>query len=226
MYGPLVLALEKGANPGVSFLQRTSVGRYPKLNVAEGRFAVRGEALQRDGSVASANFILVPFAEAKEYRIWLNRGPIRRKLPVSLGFGARELLSSRDEEYHGVLTDESTHWERRTRAGSGRAEQEFDFYGVEFDEPVSIRTVRFHQGTVTEKGGWFAGQPEVQVQREKGGAWETVMPLAGYPASRGQVKAGAIYEAALPEPQAVKAVRVRGKRGGEFTACSELEVLP
>jgi hypothetical protein len=223
LYGPLVLALENEANPGTAYLQRTSVGAKPKLIVREGRFFVAGEALQADGSVNKTEFTLVPFAQAKEYRIWLREGAVPKQLPVSLALGARELLSSRDEEFHAALTDEDTKAERRTKP---RGKDEFDFFGVEFDAPVRIGKVRFHQGTVDERGGWFAGAPQVEVQREARGPWEAVGPLASYPGSKDAVKAGAAYEAALPQAMEVKAVRVRGRRGGAFTSCTEFEVFP
>lgn len=223
MYGPMVLALEKEANPGVPYLQRTSVGTKPKLVAREPRFFAAGEALQTDGSVKKTELALVPFAEAKEYRVWLREGAVPKQLPVSLALGARELLSSRDEEFHAALTDEDTKAERRTKP---RANDEFDFFGVEFDAPQRIGKVRFHQGTVDERGGWFAGAPQVEVQRAARGPWEPVASLASYPAERSGVKAGAVYEAALPAAIEVKAVRVRGKLGGAFTTCTEFEVLP
>lgn len=222
-YGPLVLALDRGSNPSVPYLQRTSIGENPRLSVRGGRFGVKGEALQSDGSIKKQDLALVPFADARDYRIWLNKGPVSKQLPVSLAIGERELMSSRDGRFHAALTDENTVAERRTRP---RQDEGFDFYGVEFDAPATIAKVRFHQGSIDAEGGWFEGKPEVQVQREARGNWETVAVLASYPDSKESVKAGASYEAALPQPQQVTAVRIRGKRGGAYTSCTEFEVLP
>jgi hypothetical protein len=204
-------------------LQRTSIGRKPKLDVTGGRFQVEGEALQRDGSLQRRTFVLTPFAQAKDYRVWLNQGPANKQWPVSLATGSREILSSRDEQHHAALTDGNLIADRRSKP---RADDGFDFFGVEFDEPTTVGLVRFHQGTVTTEGGWFAGKPVVEVQRAARGPWESVATLDAYPAVKTDVKTGAAYEVRLKQPELVKALRVRGRRGGAFTSCTELELLP
>jgi DUF1680 family protein len=229
VYGPRVYALDREANPNVPYLQRVTVGKAPRLAMGEGRLKVQGQALNATGGLDPVELTLVPFADAREYRIWLNTRPPSRQLPVSLALGARELLSSRDEEFHGVLADEEYSNERRTRPRRERQDEGFDSFGIQFETATAVRRLRFHQGSVLPQGGWFdpaAGKPVIEVQRNPGGAWEPVARLDSYPNQASEVKRGAVYEAAFPEPITVRAIRVRGKRGGAFTSCTELELLP
>lgn len=218
MRGPQVLALDRASNLDVPYLHRTSVGASPRL----AGDAVDGLALTLDGRVRKTTLRLVPFSEARDYRIWLRKDPPPAALPVSLAFGARESLSSRDENVHASLTDEDRRAERRTKPPANRPDDGIDLFAVDLDRPVAFRRVVFHHGTVTPQGGAFAAPPEVQVQLVRNGPWETIGRL-DYPADPKSADAATLE---LPGPREASGVRIRGPRRGAFTTCTELELFP
>jgi hypothetical protein len=77
--GPQVLALEKGVNPGVLDLQAAGPrGMEVKLADARSNLSPRwrgSQAYSFDGVVAGKprELVLVPFADARTYRVWLLR---------------------------------------------------------------------------------------------------------------------------------------------------------
>ena len=110
-----------------------------------------------------------------------------------------------------------------------------DWFAVVLDEPAPVSSVVFIQGQRFHDGGWFdasAGKPRIQVQRSKGGPWETVGELAEYPAttaaSAAGLKEGASFTVKLEKPVAAAAIRVIGKPAcGDnpsqaFSSCAEL----
>jgi hypothetical protein len=113
-----------------------------------------------------------------------------------------------------------------------------DWFAVTLDRPAAVRRVVFTQGRLFHDGGWFdtsAGKPRVQVQRQRGGAWETVGTLADYPAttasSSAGLKEGQVFTLTLKESVEVLGVRVLGQPAhGDnpqqaFSACAELEAF-
>jgi uncharacterized protein len=109
---------------------------------------------------------------------------------------------------------------------------------VTLDAPATIGRVVFMHGKNFHDGGWFdasAGKPKVQVQREKGGAWETVGELADYPdttaKNNAKLKQGQPFTLRLPSPVRAVAVRVLGvPASGDnlkqaFASCAELQAL-
>jgi len=113
-----------------------------------------------------------------------------------------------------------------------------DWYCIPLSKPMNVRRVVFAHGKNFHDGGWFdasAGKPRIQVQRERGGAWETVGELADYPATTAtdnkKLKPGQTFTLRLPEPIKAVAVRVIGKPAcGDnpkqaFSSCAELQAF-
>jgi hypothetical protein len=119
----------------------------------------------------------------------------------------------------------------------GSSAQE-DWFAVTLPAAVSLRRVVFAHGKSFRDGGWFdcsQGKPRVQIQRKKGGPWETIGELADYPPTTSTnghgLKAGQRFSLRLPEPVPAIAVRVAGKPAcGDnpsqaFSSCAELEAF-
>jgi hypothetical protein len=113
-----------------------------------------------------------------------------------------------------------------------------DWFAVTLDTPATIGRVVFMHGKNFHDGGWFdasAGKPKVQVQRERGGAWETVGELGDYPATtakaNAKLKASQPFTLRLPSPVQAVAVRVLGvPASGDnpkqaFSSCAELQAF-
>jgi hypothetical protein len=111
-----------------------------------------------------------------------------------------------------------------------------DWFAVTFAAPATIGRVLFAHGKNFHDGGWFdtsAGKPQVQVQREKNGKWETVGTLDDYPATTAtdgqKLQQGQTFTLRLSSPVRVIAVRVVGKPAcGDnpkqaFASCAELQ---
>jgi hypothetical protein len=110
-----------------------------------------------------------------------------------------------------------------------------DSYTVTMDAPIQVRRIVYAHGKTFHDGGWFdasAGKPSVQVQRTKGGAWETIGTLDEYPATTatnaGGLKDGQEFTLKLSEPLAIIAIRIVGRPASgdnpkqAFSSCGEL----
>ncbi len=236
--GPQVLALDAEVNPGVPYLHRAAVDPAAALRLAEapGRVApgrgrqayvVTGTALNWTGGRAIAartKLVLMPFSEAREYRVWL---PLVGRLPVgpvALTAFQQEAWSA-DGIIDGSICDERTDT-FRTASSDGR---EGAWFAVQLDRPEWVERIVFRHGKVMTEGGWFDtthGKPLVQVKRKRDGAWETVGRLESYPASSGNAPPplydGQAFDLKLPTPIQVTAIRVLGAAGGRFSSCAEL----
>lgn len=236
--GPQVLALEAAANPGVSYLHRVALDSTaaPRLieapgRAAEGRarqaYAVAGTAVSWTGGrtvAARTRLVLIPFSEAREYRVWLpvaNRLPIG---PVALTAFAEEAWSA-DGLVDGSICDERADT-FRTASSDGK---EGSWFAIELSKPEWVERIVYRHGRIMPDGGWFdtsRGKPLVQVKRTADGPWETVGRLETYPASNGKAPPalyeGQAFEVRLPVPLRVVAIRVLGEPGGRFSSCAEL----
>lgn len=236
--GPQVLALEAGLNPGVRHLHRAAVEANADLRLAgmSGRtgevrgkqtYAIMGTALSwtgRGALTARTKLVLVPFADAHEYRVWL---PMANRLsvgPVAVTAFGEEAWSA-DGAVDGSICDERTDT-FRTASSDGR---EGSWFAVELDKPEWIERVVYRHGQVMTDGGWFdtsKGKPQVQVKRSRDGPWETVGRLESYPVTNGKAPPalveGQAFDLKLPAPIQVVAVRVVGQPGGRFSSCAEL----
>jgi hypothetical protein len=70
--GPLVLALDKGASPNIADLNQAALKTLPEQLTAQkpGLYALPGVVMD-NGHARDVTLHLVPFAAAREYRIWL-----------------------------------------------------------------------------------------------------------------------------------------------------------
>ena len=113
-----------------------------------------------------------------------------------------------------------------------------DWFAVTLAAPVTIGRIVFAHGQNFHDGGWFdtsAGKPQVQVQREKNGKWETVGTLSDYPATTAtdgrQLHRRQTFTLRLPQAVSAIAVRVVGvpARGDNpqqaFASCAELQAM-
>jgi len=232
--GPQVLALEAAVNPAVPYLDRTSPA---SLDVSGLRLTAAPERLPKTWGGTQAysiegfsqgkpqTLVLVPFADAQNYRVWLRKpGQIPVGQVPLTAFGTESW--SRSGSVQGSICDERPDTYRTTFEGRPANE---DWYAVEMDKPAEIVRVTFRHGKVFENGGWFdasASKPVVQVRRTKNGPWQTVAVLESYPTlNSAQIPAlrdGEPFTVRLPQPLTVIAVRIVGKPARSFSSCAEL----
>lgn len=246
-WGPFVMAHDAALNPGLPPSHRlgfasarvqpaSSPGQPLRLTVpmqalpgADGRRAVRATWLPYADAGASGTAV----------RVWL-RGPGRTqrtdaesRLLDGRGQASRgpaaAAASINDDELDPVIT---------TADGTAATQ---DWFAVTLAQPASARRFVFVPGTATDQGGWFdtrQGPPLMQVQAVADGPWQTLGPLADYPATT-DTDAGALandwdrhgYTLALAEPVRFVAVRVIGRPAGAGDAqrahasCAELQAF-
>ena len=103
-----------------------------------------------------------------------------------------------------------------------------DYFGVVFDEEVSINKVEYYAGAYFENGGWFEN---VRIETYDGSEWHTVTLTnnPGYPNSTTQEGAGQEYVKYVFEFSDITCygVRIIGSAGGHshFVGCSEFKVF-
>lgn len=242
-WGPFVLAEDQSRNPTlpnpfVLALAPTGHGSPVRLaSAAHTSLAFQAPVRTSPGStVQTATF--VPFAEAGDeggrYRVWLRAPGTQSSADQSVLTGGVE-SRSRQGNVNGAINDADT--------GSfvvtfdGRPHDQ-DWFAVTLDTPVPIQRIVFAHGKAFHDGGWFdasVGKPQVQVQRIKGGLWETVGTLDSYPATTATdaagLKDGQTFTLRLTQPLPVIAVRVVGKPASgdspnqSFASCAELQAF-
>jgi hypothetical protein len=232
--GPQVLALEASLNPQIAYLHRASLktlnGAQIRLEDAAAQLPKTwggNQAYSVEGAVAGKPqpLVLVPFADAVRYRVWLvkpGRDPIG---PVALtAFGAETW--SRTGSVPGSICDERPDTYRTSFQGNPAKE---DWYAVEMEKPAEIVRIVFRHGKVFENGGWFdtaAGKPRIQIKRVKNGPWENVATLDNYPpftsAQVPSLQDGQPFVVKLPQPVRALAIRITGKPARLFSSCAEL----
>lgn len=213
--GPQILAVERSLNPAITNLFRTGV-RSDKMD----------DGVYFDGTqsiVTSLQF--VPFADAKDYRIWLYKPGKLPTTPVPLSYGGKESTSAKVGQNTGSLTDELLQDSVSVKAGAAV------WWAVELPKPAIIHRVAVAAGEINERGGWLdtaSGKPQVQIQRLPKGAWETVATLDTYPATTSAatptIRRGQVFEVTLKEPAQAVAVRLLGKAAREYASLAELSV--
>lgn len=103
-----------------------------------------------------------------------------------------------------------------------------DYFGVIFNESVSINKLEYYAGAYFENGGWFEN---IRVESYDGDNWSsvTITNNPGYPNSTTQVGAGQEYAKYVFEFGDITCygVRIIGSAGGHshFVGCSELKVF-
>ena len=176
---------------------------------------------------------MLPFADAGTdggaYPVWLRKAAAGSDSLLIHGIESR----SRPGNLTGSIIDDDFSSCVVTFGGKQRGNE--DWFAVTLDAPVKIRRVVFAHGQSFHDGGWFVGKPKVQVQRQKGGAWETVGELDDYPATTAtdgsKLKPGQTFTLRLASPVNAVAVRVLGvpASGDEpkqaFSSCAELQAF-
>jgi hypothetical protein len=240
VWGPMVLAYADGSNPGLpgsgSLMLLGADDKAAAVLKPRDKAPLAFEAAV--GTVANpagVPAVFLPFAEAgadgKPFRVWM-----RTELPK----GGSVLQSgqesrSRPGKVNGSINDGDPDSHVVTFDGKPADE---DWFAVTLDAAAAVKRIMFMHGRTFHDGGWFdasAGKPRVQVQKEKGGAWETVGTLDDYPAttatdSKGLTD-GQAFTLRLKEPMKVFGVRVLGKPAGgdtpgnAFSSCGELQAF-
>lgn len=239
-WGPFVLAYDESKNPGLASAAAVGLAELGKppftLKPADG-LAFTGKIVsRRTKEPQSATFLTFADAGAdgSAYRVWLRAPGVEAPANSSLLADGRE-SRSRPGNVTGSIIDGEGGTIAVTYDGRPAAE---DWFAVTLDEPVSLQRVVFTHGRNFHDGGWFdarAGKPRVQVQRQKGGAWETVGELGDYPSTtdtkNGGLKPGQKFTLRLPAPIRALAVRVAGvpacgdNSKQAFSSCAELEAF-
>jgi hypothetical protein len=240
VWGPFVLAYDENRNPGLPAAVGVSLTEVEKppftLKPGDSLAFARSVRGRRDGEVQTATF--VPFADAGAdggtYRVWLRAPGVGLAQNESLLADGEE-SRSRDGNQHGSINDGDPGSYVVTFNGQPAKE---DWYAVTLATPTAIRRVVFVHGQNYHDGGWFdasAGKPQVQVQHEKGGRWETIGEVADYPATTtadgSPLKPGQKFTLRLASPVTVSAVRVVGTPASgdnpkqAFSSCGELEAF-
>ncbi len=211
--GPQVLAVDRSVNPAIPYLFRTGL-RSDKMD----------DGVYFDGTqriVTSLQF--VPFADAKEYRIWLYKPGKLPATPVPVSYCSRESFSARDKLNTGALTDELLNDYVGLKSGKEV------WWAIELPKPATVRRVAVAAGEIAERGGWLdtaGGKPQVQIQRIPKGPWETVATLDSYPATTPaaapSIRPGQWFEVTLRDPVQAVAIRLLGKAAREFASLAEL----
>jgi DUF1680 family protein len=245
MHGPLVLALDDAQNPGIASLKRLGLGLgrsetssavlHVHTDAARTVFSTLGEAAGQ----GKAELTLVPYADAgadgrSRFEVWI---------PLSAPEGGLQSLldgcpwsASRQGNVRGDITDDDPSTFAVTFNNS-KSDQ--DWYSVTPSKPTTISGVVFAHGHAFHDGGWFdtlggVHKPQVQIQVEMGGAWQTVATLEGYPNTTAKNPAGlqdGQKFAVKFAPVSVVGVRVIGvpacgdDDSQNFSSCAELQAF-
>jgi len=238
-WGPFVLAYDQKLNPKLPAPSALGlVESQPTLTLKPGiELAFGTQVVGGIGSMPKPA-TLVTFADAGAeggvYRVWLHAPGVAATENDSLLAGGTE-SRSRQGNQNGSINDDDFGSIVVTFDGKSVAE---DWFAITLAEPVSVRRVVFAHGTNFPDGGWFdasAGKPRVQVQRDKGSAWETLGELSDYPATTAtdnrKLKPGQTFTLRLSNPAKVLAVRVIGVPAcgnnprQAFSSCGELQAF-
>lgn len=253
MYGPLVLAADEAlvgnenaklSAIGISSakLEALNVEAEPapaKFKTWPGAEVFRMNAVSRPGDSPKAEkptqIRLIPFADAgttgTQYKIWLPYKTSRADR--NLLIDGVEIRSRKPNA--GSIIDNNFETIASTFANKKSTE---DWFGVELEEPVSIRKIVFAHGKTFHDGGWFNAsveKPYVQIQSSLKGNWTTVCELKDYPATTAtnpaHLKDGQRFVCELEKPAKIFGVRVVGKPSfGDnpkqaFSSCAELQAF-
>ena len=246
LHGPLVLALDSASNRSVAPLKRIGLGldsaKPPSVNLQSGNSRPDTMAFTLQGDVAGQGktlLTLVPYAEAgadgkSDFEVWI---PLSTPNSVAESlFSGRPWAASRRGNVMGDLTDDDTSTFAVTFTNSNADE---DWFAVRSAQPIAIQGVVLAHGQTFHDGGWFDTEggkkkPQIQVQTEADGVWQTVATLNSYPNTTATdaagLKNGQKFVAKFA-PVTVRAVRVLGKpacgdvAAQSFASCAELQAF-
>jgi len=245
LWGPLVLALDTGLNPGIRMLKQAALrsdgGSLPG-SLAKGPegypvFTTEGTV---GASPEAVPLRLTPFATAgadgeSRYAVWIAR-PGRAETGSGSGsllYGGKVTFTRPGNQTGDIADDDPATF----RVTWNQARETEDWYAVSVREPVLINRVVYVHGKVYHDGGWFdtsAGKPRIEVRERPDGPWVKVATLDTYPATTATDAAGLpdfqSFTAAF-EPVQVVAVRVVGAPAHgdvpsqNFSSCAELQAF-
>lgn len=182
---------------------------------------------------------LAPFADVgmtgSLYRVWL---PLSGRATANLLEGGSE-NRSRQGKLEGSIIDDDFQSIAGTNDGKQAAE---DWFAVTMPTPVTARRLVYVHGRNFPDGGWFdtrEAKPRFQIQRTAGGDWETIAPLADYPATTAEdpgqdprlTWGNTHFVLKLEKPETFVGVRVIGTPSGgndpsqRFVTCNELKAF-
>jgi hypothetical protein len=238
-WGPFVLACDQKQNPSLPAPTALGlIGSKPPFTLKPGdELAFSAKVVGRTTSEPKPA-TLVTFADAGSdggvYRVWLRAPGVAVATNDSL-LAEGEESRSRQGNQHGQINDSD--FESFAVTYDGKPAKE-DWFAVTLAAPANVRRIVFAHGKNFHDGGWFdasAAKPHVQIQRGKGGPWETVGELADYPATTAtdnkKLKPGQMFMLRLPEPVKAITVRVIGKPAcgnkptQAFSSCAELQAF-
>ncbi len=230
--GPQVLAIERAVNPDLPYLH-LAAAKQSTVRLREAKapgwwgsqvYAL-GAVVVAKGEKRNREVLLVPFADANEYTVWLSKPGALSTAPVAVTGFSKETWS-RAGDIEGSICDERVDTFRRT---IGNAAAKEDWYAVEMAEPREIRRIVFRHGKVFDNGGWFdtsAGKPRIEVKSAKDSPWETIATLDSYPRADSSAAPaladGQPFEVKLAQPVRSLAIRIAGRPARDFSSCAEL----
>lgn len=253
MFGPLVLTADEAlmddtgcrlSDIGVPAADVASLRVTPERAPAKLRFwpgekvfRIRAVCRSNDAEKSEAGFPLrlIPFAEAgatgTAYKIWL---PYKAPQPDrNLLVDGVEIRSRKPNA--GSIIDNSLETIAVT-FDNKRAQD--DWFGVELQEPVTVRRIVFAHGKTFHDGGWFDAsrfKPYVQVKFQPDGKWEKLIEFKDYPATTASdpagLKAGERFTCELEKPATVFGLRVVGRPASgdnpkqAFSSCAEVQAF-
>jgi hypothetical protein len=238
-WGPFVLAYDRKLNPDLPAPSALGlVESQPPFTLKPGTELAFGTKVVGGIESQPTPATLVTFAgagaEGGVYRVWLRAPGVAAAESDSLLANGTE-SRSRQGNQHGSVNDDD--FDSIVVTFDGKTAKE-DWFAVTLAAPVSVRRVVFAHGRNFPDGGWFdasAGKPRVQVQRDKGSAWETLGELSDYPATTAtdnkQLTPGQSFTLRLSNPEKVLSVRVLGVPAcgvnpkQAFSSCAELEAF-
>lgn len=239
-WGPFVMAYDSKVNNGLASSAAVAFAKRPDPSLdksIDGHLRLLANIRSRaSNQVQTATFVTFGDAGAGggSYHVWLPGPDAVLTNTDSLLFDGEE-NRSRNGNVQGSINDGDRSTFVVTFDGTNA---ERDWFEVVLTKPAKIGRIVFVGGNVFHDGGWFdvaKGKPQVQIQSETNGAWETIATLKDYPEATSTDPAGLgipanrIFEVRLESPVRAVGVRVEGKPSSgdnpdqSFSSCAELE---
>lgn len=238
--GPQVLAVEREWNADVRYIHRAgmlrtgetlsvrpvqaAVSAWPGRQVYEMEAALFGEA---NGNAPVRMLRLVPFADARDFTVWLYRPGYRPADPPAVTSFGRETVSEPGPHIDSFADDDPGTYSTFRSTSNKRGEP--GWFAVALERPQQISRVVFRHGSLTPAGGWFDISrmvPQIQVKTDEKADWTTVARLTSYPwvdyTMIPNLRDGQPFEVKLSAPVTAVAIRILAQPGRGYASCAEL----